>query len=183
MSGHASSGRGCRSRTGWLLIRDFGEAENRDSDAWCDAKEKERWKAWIVSGKTYVFFDRCRKKSRDAILFEIWLAFESDEILLVLQKSGWKIWSGCRDVIGKPPPATPKLDQFRAKNRIRSKYTRTSKTKHLGFWNHIEEWLPTRCARPFGDHSMTILKSFNMSFYTLWDFRQMHDPRFSSYFK
>ena len=38
-------------------------------------------------------------------------------------------------------------------------------------------------ARPFGDHSMTILKSSNMFFDTLWDFRQMHDPRFSSYFK
>ena len=37
--------------------------------------------------------------------------------------------------------------------------------------------------RPFGDHSRAFLKSSNMLFDTLWDFRQMLDPPARSYFK
>ena len=74
-------------------------------------------------------------------------------------------------MIGKPPPATPKLDQFRAKKPESEANTQELVRKTLGILKPYRrmatyDMLET-IARPFGDHSMTILKSSNMFFDTL----------------
>ena len=84
------------------------------------------------------------------------------------------------------PQLLPKiLVQFQVRTRILSKITRNS-VKTIRIVNQYRVMstheLSETITRPFGNHSRAFLLSFYILFDTLWDFRQMLDPRISSYF-